>query len=57
MQDFRNFVLHNCILNFDAEQLYLKLQITKVKYKEVIANPNPHTLEKIGHSKTLNPKS
>ena len=22
MKDFRNFVLHNCILIFDAEQIY-----------------------------------
>ena len=25
MKDFRNFVLHKCILDFDAEQVYLKL--------------------------------
>ena len=35
MQDFQNFVLHNCILDFDAEQVkhlklkYLKLQVLK----------------------------
>ena len=28
MKDFRNFVVHNCVLNFDAEQVYLKLQVT-----------------------------
>ena len=27
IKDFRNFVLHNCILVFDAEQVYLKLQV------------------------------
>ena len=52
MHDFRNFVQHNCIFIFDAEQVYLKLQVTDVKNKEVTANPNPETLEK----KTLNPK-
>ena len=39
MQDFRNFVLHNCILYFNTEQVYLKLQVTNVKNKEVTANP------------------
>ena len=48
MQDFRNFVLRNCILNFDAEQIYLKLQVTIVKSKEITASPKPQTLEKIG---------
>ena len=28
MKDFRNFVLDNCILDFDAEQVYLKPQGT-----------------------------
>ena len=46
MQDFRNCVLHNCISNFDAEQVYLKLQVNNVKNKEVTSNPNPLTLEK-----------
>ena len=46
MKDFRNFVLHNCILVFDAEQLYLKLQVTNLKNKEVTVNPKPQTLEK-----------
>ena len=31
MKDFRNFVLDNCILDFDAEQVYLKLQVTNLK--------------------------
>ena len=44
MQDFRNFVLHNCI---DAEQVYLKLQVTNNKNKEDTANPKPQTLEKM----------
>ena len=41
MHDFWNFPLHNCILIFGAEQVYLKLQITKFKNKEVTANLNP----------------
>ena len=59
MQDFRNFVLLNCILNFDAEQVDVKLQVTNVKNKEVTANPKPQTLEKIGLSTalTLKPKT
>ena len=44
MQDFRNFVLHTCILNFDPEQVYFKLQVTNFKNKQVTANPNPQTL-------------
>ena len=55
MQDFQTFVLHYCILNYDAEQVYLKLQVINLKNKEVTANPKPQTLE-IGLSKTLNPK-
>ena len=55
MQDFRNFVLHNCILVFDSEQVYLKLQVTNVKNKEVTVSPKPQTLEKKGLSKTLYP--
>ena len=46
MQEFRDFVLQNCILNFDAEQVYLKPQVTNFKNKEVTANPQPQTLEK-----------
>ena len=45
MKDFRNFVLHNCILVFDAEQVYLKLQVTNLKNKDTV-NPKPHTLER-----------
>ena len=56
MKDFRNFVLDNCILDFDAEQVYLKLQVTNLKNYEVTVNPKSQTLEKIGFSKTLNPK-
>ena len=41
MKDFRNFVL-----DFDAEQVYLKLQVTNLKNKEVTVNPKPQTLEK-----------
>ena len=46
MKDFRNFVLDNCILDFDVEQVYLKPQVTNLKNKEVTANPKPQTLEK-----------
>ena len=56
MKDFRNFVLHNCTLVFDAEQVYLKLQITIINNREVTANPKHQTLEKIRFSKTLHPK-
>ena len=41
MKDFRNFVL-----DFDAEQVYLKLQVTNLKNKEVTVNPKPQTLDK-----------
>ena len=41
-----NFVPHNCILVFDAEQVYLKLQVINLKNKEVTVNPKPQTLEK-----------
>ena len=48
MKDFWNFVLHNCILDFDAEQVYFKLQITNLKNKKVTANQlvfrKPYTL-------------
>ena len=47
MQDFLNLDLHNCIVVFDAEPVYLKLQVTNFKNTEVTANPNPQTLEKI----------
>ena len=46
MKDFRNFVLHNCVLDFDAEQVYLQLQVTNLKNNEVTVNPKPQTLEK-----------
>ena len=39
MQDFRDFVLHNCILILDAEKVYLQLQVTNFKNKEVTAKP------------------
>ena len=61
MQDFRNFALHICTLHFDAEQVYLKLQVTNVKNKEVTANPKPQALGKNWSFEnpkplTLNPK-
>ena len=43
MKDFRNFVLDNCILDFDAEQVY---QVTNLKNNEVTVNPKPRTLRK-----------
>ena len=55
MQGFRNFVLHNSILNLDAAQACLKLQVTNFKNKAVTANPKPQTLGKNELSKTLNP--
>ena len=55
MKDFRNFVLDNSIPVFDAEQVYSKLQATKIKNKVVTVNPKPQTLEKIGFSTTLYP--
>ena len=47
MKDFWNFVLDNCILGFDAEQVYLKRQVTNLKNNEVTVNPKPQTLRKI----------
>ena len=56
-EGFRNFVLHKCILVFDSEQVYSKLQATNLKNKEVTLNPKPQALQtKIGFSKTLYPK-
>ena len=55
MKDFRTFVLHNFILIFDSEQVYLKPQVSNLKSKEVTVNPKLQTLDKIGFSKTLNP--
>ena len=52
MQDCRNLVLHNSILNFDAEQVYLKVWVTNVKNKESL-NPNPRENWPF---KTQNPK-
>ena len=51
IKDFRNFVLHNCIIVFDAEpeaaeQVYLKLQVNNLKNQEVTVNPKPQTLAK-----------
>ena len=45
-KDFRNFVLHDCILVFDAEQVYLKLQDINLKNREVTVNPKPQNLGK-----------
>ena len=43
MKDFWNFVLDNYILDFDAEQVYLKPQVTNLKNKKVTANPKLQT--------------
>ena len=47
MKDFWNFVLDNCILDFDAEQVYLKPQVTNLKNNKVTVNPKPQTRRKI----------
>ena len=52
---FRNYIVDNCILIFDAEQVCLKLQVTKFTNKEATAKPKSQTLEKIGFFET--PKS
>ena len=39
MKDFWNFVLDNCILDFDAEEVYLMLQVINLKNKEVTVKP------------------
>ena len=36
MKDLRNFVLDNCILDVDAEQVYLKLQVTNLKNNNLV---------------------
>ena len=46
VKEFWNIVLDNCILDFDAEQVYLNPQVTNLKNKKVTANPKPQTLEK-----------
>ena len=56
---FWNFVLHNCILISDAEQVYFKPQVTNFKMKEATQWQQTQNLkpkEKIGFSKTLNSK-
>ena len=35
MKDFRNFILDNCILDFDAEQVYLNPQVTNLKTRKL----------------------
>ena len=56
MKDFQNFNQDNCVLDFDAEQVNLKLQGTNLKSKDVTVNPKPQTLGKKSFSKTLYPK-
>ena len=59
MKNSWNFIQFNCIIVFDAEQVYLALQATNLKNKEVTAweNPKSQILKKVGFSKpyTLNP--
>ena len=45
MKDFRNFLDFD-VLDFDAEQVYLKPQVANLKNKKVTANPKLQTLEK-----------
>ena len=45
MQDSRTFVLLKCIVIFDAEQVYWKLQVTNFDNKEVTAKSKTETLE------------
>ena len=40
-KDFRNFVLHDCILVFYDEQVYLELQVINIKNKEITVS-KPH---------------
>ena len=44
--EFWNFMVHNCIVNFDSVQVSLKLQVTNFKKREVTANPKPQILQK-----------
>ena len=39
MLDFRNFIFHPCIVNLDAEHIYLKLKVSNFKSKEATAKP------------------
>ena len=43
-KDFQSFVLHNCFLVFDDEQVYLKLQVINLKNKEVTVKQKPQNL-------------
>ena len=52
MKDFRNFILHNCIIILTRN----KFQVTNFKNKKATAKFKPETLEKNGFSKTLYPK-
>ena len=56
MKDFLDFVLHNCILVFDTEQVYLKRQVINLENIEDTVNPKPQTLGKNGFSNPLYPK-
>ena len=55
MKDIRNFVLQNFLLVFDAEQVYLKLQVTNLNNEEVTVNHKPQTVANT-RKKFENPK-
>ena len=46
IKNFRNSVLRNCVLVFDAKQVFLNLQVINLKNNEVPVNPKLQTLEK-----------
>ena len=52
------FLSHISIVRFDApaEKVYLKLQVTIFKIKEVRTNPQIQTLKKTIFQKSLNPQ-
>ena len=67
MQVYLNIILGNCIVIFDTELVYLKLQVTNFKKRNLYQtlNPNPRKYWSFENSKpktlytkvTLNPKT
>ena len=49
------FLSHISIVILEAEQVYLKLQVTNFKIKKAITNPKPPSLKTVDISKTVNP--